>query len=43
MGESREGRTPEPKGPAWMMLGAAVVALLAILGGQADLPLWPFG
>jgi len=40
VGESREGRTPEPRGPVWMMLAAAVVALL---GGQADLPLWPFG
>lgn len=43
MGESQEGRTPEPKGSAWIMLAAAVVGLLAILGGHVDLPVWPFG
>jgi len=25
------------------MLAAAVVGLLAILGGHVDLPVWPFG
>lgn len=43
MGEIEDGRTPESKGPMWLMVGAVVVSVLALWGDNLGLTFWPFG